>query len=171
MLPPKLDAQTRRVVHKLGPPHKLGRLALLHPRHNPHEYVVVGIRRRVRSHPLPNLPRARPTSAVAHTRHAEEAVEVVHFRRGEAHGLGNVVVVARRVCRGDEPVLLAVVGEEFPAAGAEGAEVAGPGRDVVEGGAVEGVGVGDEVEGEVGGGRVVEVVEDGVFVPALVLGE
>lgn len=164
---PKQHPQRRRVIDVLCPADVLWRRAPLHPRHHAHQHVVLVRGPRVPHRGLPHHPRPRPTAAMAHAADAEEAVEGVHAARRQVHRRGHVVVVPRRVGRGYKPVLLAVVGEEFAAAGAEGGEVALPGGDVVAERGVEGVDVGAVGEGEVGVGE--GGAGDDVFVPVLFL--
>lgn len=127
MLPSKLYSQARRVIDILGTSNKFRRLPLLHPRNNAHEHVIFGCCRCIRGHPRPNLPCAGSARAMPHARDAEEAVEIIHFEGGKAHGLRNVVVVPGGIGGGDQPVLLPVVSKELASFGAKGGKVAGPG--------------------------------------------
>ena len=67
---------------------------------------------------------------MAHTANAEEAVKVVEFAAGDAHGSRNKVVVARGVETRNDLVRLAVVVQDLAAAVLVSAKISFPGRDV-----------------------------------------
>lgn len=82
---------------------------------------------------------------MVHATDAEEAIEAIELGRWETHGIGDVVIVAGGIVRGDDGVHLAMIMYDLPSAVLEGAEVAFPGLDV------EGV-----LRGGIGGCRAVE---------------
>ena len=99
---------TATYVNEFGASQRHRRLAVLHPVNHTQEHVVLRIQSRVRSSQssLPYLPSADAAGTVAHTAYAEEAVEFVETAGGKTHGGHDVVVVPRRVLRGDDGISL-----------------------------------------------------------------
>lgn len=81
-------------------------ITLLHPIDHPQKNVILCIECCVGSAEggLANLPCAYTTRAVAHAAYAEETVEAIELAGGQAHGVDDMVVVARRVLRGDDGI-------------------------------------------------------------------
>ncbi|KAI7491381.1 hypothetical protein KC351_g93 [Hortaea werneckii] len=78
-----------------GLPDGFGSIAILDPVYDPHQYIMLGIIRCIRSATgtLPDLPCTFATAAVAHAADAEEAIEVIKFTRRHTHGGDDMLVV------------------------------------------------------------------------------
>lgn len=158
---PPLERNLARILHLIDVGRAQYRIrgnAFLDPLHHGRQHVPLRVQRRIAGDLLPDERRARSTSAVSHAADAEEAVEVVQLGVVQAHGFGDVLVVARRVEARDNVVLLAVVVQDLGALVLDGRQVPFPGLDV-EGVRLGEVGVVLRVEcGRVPGGVVVKGV-------------
>lgn len=90
-------ARSLRLIHIGRAQYRIRGNALLDPLHHGRQHVALGVQRGVARDLLADEGGARPTGAVSHAADAEEAVEVVELGVIQAHSLGDVLVVARRV--------------------------------------------------------------------------
>jgi hypothetical protein len=125
----KLDTQRDSVVDVLRPDQRLRRIPLFNPIHKRHEDIALRLIRADLITRLPDGMSAVAATTVARAADSEVAVECVELRRRQLHGIGDVMVVARRILRRDDGVHAAVPVQDLGAVGG-GAEVARPGLDV-----------------------------------------
>lgn len=123
-----------------------GRRAVLHPPHEGHEAVGIGVTRHHRGEGLPEIRRAGPPEAVAHAGYEEEAEELLRQGKAAAGGDGALVVV-HDLLEGDGRIGKPRVDHRLPTPAAEVVQVDAVGVQPRGQERVQAVDVAVEVEG------------------------